>query len=1435
MNPNHTSCPRNDRGIALILTLVFLALITITVLAFFSSVTTELASSKSYASGASAKELSDSAVQAVIGTVKEATSAGSTVAWTSQPGLLRTYDDTGSALQVFKLYSSDTMVEAAFDPTHDVDVDWKTKPGLFTDLNMPISRATGGVASLSYPIADAAAADPATGVEGFSLTNAPGYDNSKAAAPDNNPAPMPVKWIYMLKDGTMTAPDKYDAATGIASFTTGAIPTGTNPIVGRMAYWTDDETAKVNINTASEGSFADVPVCNTQPVGGAYDSSGARNSYVADPEKKIYEFDLAEFQGALKEYQRYPGHPATTCLSTVFQKSLTAMNPSISRKDLIKQLTDVTPRVTVNDATGIDNSSWGGTRRAGPANSGSSLKNSTETFYSGFKLIPDSDRLYATPDELMFAPQPAGATKRPEQPLALAGDARSVVEKARFFITAQSRAPELNLFNKPRVAIWPLQVSTARRTYFDKLIAFCASMGVRSGSSVLTPYFFTREDATNGTKDWSVRNQAIYRYLQTITSTNAPGFGKNFSAKYTSAERDQILTEIFDYIRCTNLIDYSDPNVMNAAYTPTGYLYKPGTNVMEPPTQNTTVTSRGQVVPIAPPPGTPGAGTRGIGRIATISELGLVAIRTGPRKDTLPYGTASGSPIQDDTKTELQIVLLPQLFCPMAGFSALANNIRIRFTKISVKINGIDAFISNPSQSGLFSTGRISNSKGVDRKLGGVIGYKALMENNCGDGSPNKSNAGAPVTSLPAYANITIPSASIKSNGLGTNMTIAEAVAANKTMTVEGSIDVQIEAPANANPAIAGPVIQTMHFDFPVTTVPIPNRVYAFPSPYGTGTEPNIVSTKNPAAPVRGERIANTDFRGYNYIDSNIFLTSRRQGCASFDVVRSVVPVGKTALTGAANIQGDIRLIAAMLDVSKDTFLPPLPIAGQAIRPYDDKSNAGVHSMRWGESAASSANFYTSGGYGPEAFQSTNSNGAAFGCLLAGYPIKYAINGNSGSYTGNYLTSIPFGSRWDTSPPVPEGIIGVKNSLGEAGDWDNGPGLIFDGALCNKADEGGERHRHHTNSYDGINFGANNLETANAAYIGAYKSEDDGGQTQYAAFFSPNRMMPSPVMFGSLPTGVARGLPWQTLLFRPAVSYLPGKTSHPGGSNGGAQLPDHLLLDLFWMPVVEPYAISEPMATAGKINMNYQIVPFSHIKRDTGLRALMKSVKITAINPNQTVTQSYNSSAAGKLISDYKRGGNINNRSSGDWGGGVGAKVRYNINMTETLKQFDTERFDKKKAFISASEICEIPLVPEDPSVTSAAGLSTFWANNLLTGDNSLERPYAHMYSRLTTKSNTYTVHVWVEVLRPVVPRGAAAGDASWAQWNESKKDQVVSRYRGSTLIERYIDPMDPALANFDETYNGATETDANGNITKAGSLDPFYKFHVLSTKKFGQ
>jgi hypothetical protein len=55
-------------------------------------------------------------------------------------------------------------------------------------------------------------------------------------------------------------------------------------------------------------------------------------------------------------------------------------------------------------------------------------------------------------------------------------------------------------------------------------------------------------------------------------------------------------------------------------------------------------------------------------------------------------------------------------------------------------------------------------------------------------------------------------------------------------------------------------------------------------------------------------------------------------------------------------------------------------------------------------------------------------------------------------------------------------------------------------------------------------------------------------------------------------------------------------------------------------------------------------------------------------------------------------------------------------------------------------------------------------------------------------------------------------------QWNEGQ-DQVVSEYRGSTMVERYIDPADPNLPDFATTPNA--------------TMDDYYKFRVLNTKKF--
>ena len=333
------------------------------------------------------------------------------------------------------------------------------------------------------------------------------------------------------------------------------------------------------------------------------------------------------------------------------------------------------------------------------------------------------------------------------------------------------------------------------------------------------------------------------------------------------------------------------------------------------------------------------------------------------------------------------------------------------------------------------------------------------------------------------------------------------------------------------------------------------------------------------------------------------------------------------------------------------------------------------------------------------------------------------------------------------------------------GDWDTGPGFAADGAQINLPDAG----------------------TTNAPRS-AYFSLT-GGSVGAPTQRTPNALVPSPVIFGSLPAGInpaapAQSQPWRTLLFCP---YPAADTAHPGF----ASPPDHLILDNFWMPVVEPYPISTCMATDGKINLNDQIAPFTYLHRNTALRALLDDLRIPAIPIRQATT--------------YK--------SSGTPLTSIWNPVDENATIAQIENKFANHSAD---AYLSESEICTVPLVPQGlvppgTSVNSAqAALDAFWngfaAPGGLTGDNLRELPYAQLYGRLTTRSNSYTVHVRVQVLQKL-PR-----DPNQGVWNEGV-DLVLGDWRGSYEIERYLDPAAAAPV--------------------AGTPLGPYKFRIVSARRF--
>ena len=248
-----------------------------------------------------------------------------------------------------------------------------------------------------------------------------------------------------------------------------------------------------------------------------------------------------------------------------------------------------------------------------------------------------------------------------------------------------------------------------------------------------------------------------------------------------------------------------------------------------------------------------------------------------------------------------------------------------------------------------------------------------------------------------------------------------------------------------------------------------------------------------------------------------------------------------------------------------------------------------------------------------------------------------------------------------------------------------------------------------------------------------------------------------------------------------------------------------------------------------------QIAPFTNIRRDTGLRAVLKSVKITAMNPNQTV-----SNGNQPYIYNYKSMSTASNNSGND--GAWGVVSRRSIDLDNTLKQI-ADRLDRNKPFVSASEICDVPLIPQDvPPVAGlpkpmkphvGAGfsantslsqfdslLSSFWEAHRLTGDNALEKPYASLYPRLTTRSNSYTVHVRVQTLAQNTRNSTFILKAS--------QSQPTGEFRGAFLIERYLDANS---ASFVDNTGAPVTPPANGD-TMGLALGP-YRFRVVSSKQF--
>ncbi|MDR3402984.1 MAG: Verru_Chthon cassette protein A [Chthoniobacter sp.] len=1657
-------------GVALVIVLGFLVIISALAVAFFSSVNTELKASRNFAAGMTTRQLADSAVQVVMGQIAAATTRGVDVngtglgneAWASQPGLIRVYGTnlgtsstaSSSADAFYKLYSSSKMILTGSDlnnfsvggkhqdysnPDNDAYNAWDAAPALWTDLNAPVlvrDPSNPQQAVPRFPIIDprvyVSNVDTTTpwsdtkwdkNVEGFTYDASAVHGAVGAGNGDKQRLPMPVRWVYVLQDGTLTTPTS--SGTTTATFTTN-IPTAQNPIVGRIAFWTDDETCKLNLNTAAgftgnvsqlnsgyqstpsayAGSYWDTPRFYTQFDYGIPDQSGM-------PQGNQASGGLALCQLLQNEFQRYPGHPATTSLAPVLNNLLTS-----------EQLYAIVPRYSNLNMQSQPSSTVGGTQRiiVDPVNTPGDLDNK--------QLQPKQDRLYASVDEFLFGAHVsvgnfstpnytritnnvyANLTNNPITP--------DLVDKLRFFVTTQSRAPELNLFGQPRISCWPVRAESPGEVtglnVFDNLILFCSTVGGANAttnrpdtksdltSSGIYRYIFTRRELptnqstgqiTNATqishpdpigggpaqKQYELNSSGYTADCETnrnkllmgtyllgtanppgLLNRPIPGVGQALSAKYNAADTQGIVTEIFDYIRLANSQDT--------------------TTSIAPPAKTIKFAPRGYVIPSQPSYlRSLGTQAKGFGRMSTLCEVALDFYYAGPQMDT-SFSLASApantgwskwdpaatsyryAAVQNDASGKprvkggyMRAFLLFSTFDPMQGYAPKVDpgntdpklSIEAKWPQdwtVQIAATGQTypmGFPANTSSSVVTTAYRSPVAYWGGRQVGG---YEGFMHTLMGSApatigvTPSGQNWIAPqkimwdhktyltsadigITTSPsgssgnAFTNITAANAAAQEEYYPFQTDIGKAIPIPGPAVVDptqindarnyftfngGALNVTLYYGSSAtNPGLSTfPALQTFNLNFPrAQKLPIPqgppfqqlNPVKPQLLPPANGV-PTADVTTWAAVPLTGDTNFNSPgpsagnqgggMHTWYWTGNGAFFAN---AAASF--VRAKPPTFGvynyyTSLQASWSFATRLAWVTAPGNgpggggISYDPYTNSSgsPIApgyfadrwrcivqpGDTIRSllYWDSTNAATKGPLTGMGVTAGGDLrigQLTGTVPASSFREhPDYNGSqSRACVLRGgdgnpyFPIGNVnpptTNGSTGTQLGtagapayilavndptkeaslgNHITLPPGNPPWRFQESrafanLPWGAlsnVGAVNGIVRAdgqgqnpGDFDTGLGDFADGPFCNKQDEGNVIYRY---------LDYNNKYIYPIPYFTATWSYQAPGNT----FTSPSRQMPSAGMFGSLPSQVPEGKGWQTLCFCPNTAG----PNHPGNVDPK----DHYLLDLFMMPIVEPYPISEPFSTAGKVNLNYRIVPFDYIRRSTALRGALYPLRLTAVN-SQASQPAKNANFMTYKVGQLDGNGNTILDSVTGNPAPLTTNFRLQLDRDQTIAAFD-EFYDEGAGqpdagfFKSASQICERYLYARNmsrPSTTSAeaAYMKTWWSTNGdLTGDNEREKPYTDLYPRITTKSNTYTVHMRVQTLRQA--RSGPAAD--YSTWIEGK-DNVLGEYRGSATIERYVDPADQ---RFSTSY-------ANSLNPDKASVEPLYHFRTVITKKF--
>lgn len=1339
----------DQRGVALVTTLAVTMLMTVLILSFFVMARTEYRSAKNFEGMIEADALSQTAISLAISQLRagmtQLAEDGTPLPWTSQPGALRVHNMDGTLRSLYKLYSSGALEAHALSETaQDVPINWDSSPVEFVDLNQPsiqpdpLKPGSLSAADLRFPIADPRqrGRTAETSVEGFDY-GVSGIAPAGVVGPESTPntqrLPMPVRWIYTLADGTLgllSPRGEFSAILGSGRLT------AANRIVGRVAFWTDDETSKINVNTSSEGVYWDTPRATTTE-----------------------EMALGMNQPIAGEYNRFPGHPAMVSLSSVlfphqrYHAASSASQPLASGSIMKPMDARVAERLwTLSPVLkgSLAHTSMGG-HVADPG-----LASNTP-----FAAQPDLTPPLAAVGDLLFKPTeasvpPLPAQKRAIDPLFVSHpEALDRLSRGSFFLTAHSEAPETNLFGMPRMGVWPvhewvvpgegIMEMVQRGSAHDYMMALTTTLARRS-------YYWQRSAPADGhlnvfTTDLG-KNRELFAYARALTSRTPPGFARpglaaSFAEKYGATpqdDRDNILLSMFDYVRQTNFNDpgmsaleqfcITCPADARIGYGQVSPLFAGGS-------ARTRTTDQLKPADLF--------AARGTGRMLTVSEVSFVFIC---RAEVMPDGTIKGEPSSElaaaqldaPGKKEVQMAVLVEGFVPSQGWGEYR-------PYLSVALGGKPGSDAN-------GVGRMPDLSLFDNRYFGL--------------EIPKNSRGLPASPKPPYHKIQATSES-----LAIHWTTAGGITGPRFAVGKNEREIkQLSTAFLFQPVVTTQPHSTLNFSGATGRSSLQLAIYDQPdmakqrfagdelTPAGTGDLMQIIPLQVPALKKVLPPSLPTDGAAISWEKRLQAAYEGGQLLSSSDVIQSLVPA-----------HGDYRLIAASRTLALPENAKPLMADTPVFVPHPLYGKAPhAHSLREGLPAARQVLGLPNRnitGFFPD-LEHTSASAPDF-------PWHPYDKGRDIYVSSSGLPIAATAAEMFMSGRLDGGKRGICFPH-LTGDFDNGVAWAPDGPYINRADDG---------EVSGYTIGG-------TPYFDVAPPKPHELPQPRPRVFGAQRQIPSPAMFGSLPTGVKARVPWQTLLFRPQGDLDPATWTPQTGHYGWSWPRDHLFLDLFWMPVQEPAALSTANTTQGKINLNHHLVPFSYIQRSTALHALLKAEKMLAIPDTAS--------------RDYKLPPGEAPRHE---------SFRRFIDAKETIAQWDREVLDKGDAFLTASQICEHYLVPEGMR-GDRVSMEEFWSKHRLTGDNAKERPYANIYGRLTTRSNTYRVHFIAESLRTAAPDEKGAANV--------RKMAVMGRQEGSALIERVFDPSDPDLPDYVAAINTGT---------MPPSLENFYNWRIRSYDRF--